>query len=213
MSASEITKASQAQPPATAPTRVSVTLEPADIFLTRGASILSRLIRLFTRTLGEKRTKVNHSGVVVTGGSLETAEVIEALSKVEQHRLWDRYADSGDEVAVYRLKDLTERQAKTVVDKAVNYKGYIYGWKKLITHFLDWLLLGAYVFRRLALFDKYPICSWVVAYSFDKIHWRFGVPPSAASPDDISDHIDANPDAYIEVLPLTRIGRFTTTGS
>ena len=64
---------------------------PADVFLTRGHSFLSRAIRFFTRGLGESRTKVNHVGVVVTKGSLETAEVVEAVSRVKRHRLWNAY--------------------------------------------------------------------------------------------------------------------------
>ncbi len=55
-----------------------------DIFLTRGYSFLSKAIRFFSRNFGEKRTKVNHIGVVVEEGPLETCIVVEALSKVKK---------------------------------------------------------------------------------------------------------------------------------
>ncbi len=66
-------------------------LLPADVFLTRGSSWLSRAIRFFTRGAGEARTKVNHVGLVVEGGPIEDAVVVEALSKVKQHKLVDQY--------------------------------------------------------------------------------------------------------------------------
>lgn len=59
---------------------MNVKIEPADIFLTRGSSLLSGAIRFFTRTIGEKRTKVNHVGLVISEGSLQDCVVIEALS-------------------------------------------------------------------------------------------------------------------------------------
>ena len=62
-------------------------LQPADIFFTRGTGLLSRLIRFFSRGIGEARTKVNHVGVVVEAGPIEKAVVIEALTRVKRHRL------------------------------------------------------------------------------------------------------------------------------
>ena len=44
---------------------MGILLEPGDVFLTRGSSFISRAIRFFTRSIGEKRTKVNHVGLVV----------------------------------------------------------------------------------------------------------------------------------------------------
>jgi hypothetical protein len=90
-----------------------------------------------------------------------------------------------------------------IIKGAESYVGRKYGVLKLFAHFADWLLLGAYVFRRLAQMDKYPICSWMVAYSFEKGGVSFGVPPNAATPDDIWDYIQKHPDDYEEVYPLS----------
>ena len=46
-----------------------VILLPGDVFLTYGAGFFSKLIRFFTRTIGESRTQANHSGIVVTAGA------------------------------------------------------------------------------------------------------------------------------------------------
>ena len=64
-------------------------LEPGDVFLTRGRSLLSLAVRVFTRKFGEKRTVVNHVGLVVEGGTMRTTKVVEALITVRRHRgIW-----------------------------------------------------------------------------------------------------------------------------
>jgi len=50
---------------------MDIMLKPNDIFLTRGPGLLSRLIRFFSRTIGESRTKVNHAGVVAKEGGVQ----------------------------------------------------------------------------------------------------------------------------------------------
>ena len=62
----------------------TIHLEPADIFLTRGNSLLSKAIRFFSTSIGESRAKVNHVGLVATKGSVYDCMVIEALSKVKK---------------------------------------------------------------------------------------------------------------------------------
>lgn len=60
---------------------MDILLEPGDIFLTRGSSFISKAIRFFTRSIGEKRTRVNYVGIVVQRGDVKTAIVVEALKK------------------------------------------------------------------------------------------------------------------------------------
>jgi hypothetical protein len=183
---------------------MSVLLEPGDVFLTRGRSFISRAIRFFTRGIGESRTKVNHVGLVVEAGDLKEAIVVEALSMVTRHRLWEQYGPPKEDlVAVYRPINLTPEEVKVIVATAERQVGKKYGYLKILVHFLDWLLLGAYVFRRLVPDNKYPICSWVVAHAFSKAGKDFGVEPGMAAPDDIWDFIVGNPDKYQEVRPLT----------
>lgn len=183
------------------------TLQPGDVFLTRGSGLLSALIRFFTRSFGESRTKVNHVGVVVEKGTVESCVVIEALLRVKRHRLWARYGPpSRDLVAVYRPLELGTDQLRAILAEAEEQVGRSYGFLKLAAHFLDWLLLGAYVFRRLTDEGDYPICSWLVAHAFAKAGMDFGVEPGAASPDDVWDHVTTHPENYARVRELTRLG-------
>jgi len=182
---------------------MSEALRPADVFLTRGRGFISAAIRFFSRHLGESRTVVNHVGIVVVGGPVEQAIVIEALSRVRRHRLAARYGGKrGHLVAVYRPLTLSEAERATVVRKAEDYVGRKYGYLAIAAHFLDWLLLGAYLFRRLANQERYPICSWVVASAFAKVGRHFGVAPGAATPDDIWDFVTKHPDEYRLVRAL-----------
>jgi hypothetical protein len=185
---------------------MNVTLEPGDIFLTRGKGWLSKAIRFFSRTIGESRTKVNHVGVVVNEGDLGHCEVVEALSKVRKHTLWKQYGPPKDtQVAVYRPTNLIPEQIETIVAEANEQVNKTYGYFKVVGHLLDWCLGGAYVFRRIFRNGKYPICSWLVAHAYAKVGKTFGVEPGAADPDDIWDFVTTEPEKYEEIHPLQRI--------
>jgi hypothetical protein len=185
---------------------IDAVLHPGDVFFTRGTSLLSKAIRFFTRGIGEKRTLVNHVGIVVEPGQLSEAIVVEALVRVRRHRLWERYSlRRRTEVAVYRPLNLEATEIQKIIAKAESYVGRKYGWEMIIAHFLDWLFLGVYLFRRLVGSDDYPICSWVVAHAFAAADKTFGKPAGAASPDDIWDFVDRNHDKFAQVrglLPL-----------
>ncbi len=180
-------------------------LEPCDVFLTQGTSFVSKAIRFFTRKVGEKRTQVNHVGVIVAPGTVHTAIAVEALVRVRMHAL-RRYASKKTTgVAVFRPTNLTEDEKAKIVAKAKSYEGKRYGWTKIVTHAMDWALQGAYVFRRLTHRDDYPICSWLVAYAFKEADKHFGVDAGAANPDDIWDFVTTNPDKYVQVRELKPI--------
>lgn len=180
-------------------------LAPGDVVLTRSGGIVGWAIRVFTRRIGESRTRASHTGIIVEGGPIERALIVEALSKVKRHPLWERYGGARHEVAVFRPLNLTDTDLAKVVAKAETYVGRKYGYLKILAHWADWILQGAYVFRRLTNQDKYPICSWVVAYAFAEVGRHFGVEPGAATPDDIWDFVTGNPDRYREVVALTRL--------
>ncbi len=113
-------------------------LQPADIFLTQGPGLVSRLIRFFFRGIGERRARVNHVGVVVQEGFRETAVVVEALSRVREHKLWDQYGpEQKDLVAVYRALNLTEEERATVVAAARKDVHRKYGYGAVAAHLLD----------------------------------------------------------------------------
>ncbi len=187
---------------------MDVTLQPGDVFLTRSTSLLGRLIRICTRSFGEQRSKVNHVGIIVEAGGMQEAVAIEALIKVRRHKLWERYhPPKKDWIAVYRPQNIPPEDMTIIVAEAEEQVGKPYGFAKIATHFLDWLLAGAYVFRRLTQSGDYPICSWLVAHAYSKAGYTFGVAPGAADPDDIWDFVIGNPGYYeciVELGPLTR---------
>jgi len=183
----------------------NLVLEPCDIFFTHSDSILGKGIRFCTRSIGEEKTKVNHVGAIVTEETIDKAQAIEALTKVRRHTLMSQYGGGSDKVAIYRPLNITPEQALTITAKLNEYEGRTYGYAKIVTHWLDWCLNGAYVFRRLTGSDRYPICSWVVAQAFSHAGLDFGVKPGAATPDDIWDYCVKHKDKYELVLPLMKI--------
>ena len=182
-----------------------IKLKEGDIFFTKGTGFLSKAIRFCTRSIGEKRTKVNHVGIVVEEGYVSTTVVVEALDRVMCHRLWYQYGPPDKNmIMVYRPINLTKEEITTVINAAKNQVGKKYGYIKIVAHLLDWSLFGAYAFRRLVPGKKYPICSWVVAYAFSVICRNFGVTKEMATPDDILDYVEAS-DNYFLVRPLSKL--------
>lgn len=175
---------------------------PGDIFLVKGDSLLSKMIRVCTRVIGESRTQVNHAGIISTQARLKDTLCVEALSHVMEHGLLPMYKGNG-QVAIYRKALLTMGFRRSIVEEARGYKGKTYGYLKLFTHFLDWMLLGSYVFRRLTSSDNYPICSWLVEWSYRKA----GVDlfPEGSSPDDIWDIVTRKEEGWECVMPLTKL--------
>lgn len=180
-------------------------LDPCDIFLTKGTSFVSKAIRFFTRSFGEKRTQANHVGIIVETGTVHSAIAVEALSKVRVHAMRRYGAKKTTGVAVFRPINLTEEEKATIVAKAKTYVDRRYGYGKIIAHLLDWGLKGAYVFRRFTDNEKYPICSWLVAHAYAAADKDFGVEAGAANPDDVWDFVTTNPDKYIQVRQLKPI--------
>lgn len=172
-----------------------VVLKPADIVFTRSTHKLGGIIRRLTRSRGESKTETNHVGIVVLEGTEQTATIVEALWSVKRHTLGASYGGSRDEVAVYRPINLTARDRRTIVATAEKYVGKPYGPLKLVLHALD-APFGTNLFRRLAVLDGFPICSYVVAAAYAKAGYHFGVSTKAAQPDDIWDFCDRRDDRY-----------------
>ena len=180
-------------------------LQACDLVLVRGRSFWNQAIRLFTRSLGEDRSKVDHVAIVTEGGAFYDAILVQAFRMVVHESVATSYAGKDKQVAVYRPLNLGEAEMAKVAAKAESYVGRKYGFGKIVTHSLDWLLQGVYLFRRLNIRDDYPICSWVVAYAFLEAGKDFGVEPGRADPDDIWDFVTSRPDLYAQVRPLEKV--------
>jgi hypothetical protein len=155
-----------------------------DIVFTRGDKWYSKLIRWGTRHTGEESTWTNHTGVGENRKSF-----VEALWRVVE----TPWRSLDGEFEVWRNMNLTESQRRDISAKARDYLGRKYGWWKIGLQAVDGILGKVFCTdimcaRRLGCMDRYPICSWVVAFTYKSaIGYGFGVPPEVATPDEIRD--------------------------
>lgn len=182
-----------------------VLLKPCDIFFTHGESFISKSIRYFEAPFGHAAEKVNHVGIVVKEGTIKNAQVVEALTKVKKHTLYEQYHNAKDQVIIYRPLDLREFEKRLIIAKALKYVGDDYGYLKIVMHLLDYFTGKHYFFRRFAKSDNYPICSWVVSFSYKAVRRYFDCDPGMAAPSDIYNFCVNNPYKYSCVLDFTRI--------
>ena len=166
-------------------------LRPGDIVCERSPGWLGAAVRWFTKGPHEAPTRVNHVGL-----SMDSDRMIEALWRVRLTRI-----KPGPNIEVWRNVEMWQSYGVTLAMIAMRYLGRRYGVLKILAHAVDALMtktLGreVYLARRLCRMDRYPICSWVVAYTYQAMQlpgrYAFGVPPNMASPDDIHDYVTAS---------------------
>lgn len=188
---------------------MTILLELGDIVGVRSKGLLSWGIALGSCSIGEKPTRLSHVGLITRGGNWENALITEALTTVVERPL--KVYDGVKMVIYSPITTLSKRAI--LINQALRYKGRKYGWFKLIPHFLDFCLNGAYVFRRLCLIDRYPICSWLVGHCYSHISFTFGKPLNALQPDDIDDFCKAHPSLFVCKLDFKEVDIGTNQGS
>jgi hypothetical protein len=186
-------------------------LQAGDIFVTRGHTVLGRLIRFFSRSVGEDKSRVNHTGIIVDGAA-DDPIIVEALHTVKRYGIYSKYSGTSDDIAIFRPLNLTNEERAAIIQKAESYVGLKYGYLKIGAHFGDWVLnritrKELHFFRRAMKMDRYPICSWVVAKSYEAGGKTFGVKPGDATPDDIWDFCLENPDKFQFLRELTTLNK------
>lgn len=160
-------------------------LQPADILIVRGSGWISDTIRKLTRSPGEGRGWASHVALAVWD-----QHVVEAIPPRVVMRPMP-YA-RGPKLQVWRPLNLTEGDRAIVCREAVTYVGQPYGFSKLALHALG--------LSRFAVLDGYPICSWVVASSYTRAGFTFGIDPSRADPDHIHDYCRSHAEKYRRIL-------------
>jgi len=182
-----------------------------DIVLFSGVGDLyGRVGGWLMRTSGEGPTYAVHTAQFLDAGRYLEMEMVtriratnDILKKHQVHDLWER---RGFEV--WRCRWLSAGQREAVSCEALHYLGAKFGMAKFLTHLLDGLLVKVigreiFFFRRLNHDQRYPICSWITAFSYDRaLHYRFGVPPECADPDEIGDWLNAHPSEWERVFRL-----------
>ena len=179
-----------------------------DIILTRRKkSLLGRLIRRFqTKPNDTTKTIFEHVGIMVNG-----IQLVEALHRVEVSALHDAYPLKKYDYLIARINKIDKVTGKLLAAEGMKFVGKSYGYGKIITHYLDYLVSRAkgkdvFFFRKLARSKRYPICSWLVAFVYDEIlDIKFNkVPKTFCQPDDIADDIlITNHDKY-ELVFVTK---------
>jgi hypothetical protein len=182
-----------------------------DIILYAGkGDVYSRLSRWLMRTSGESVTYAVHTAQFLDAhrilemdivGRIKTIEDI--LNKRYKLDLWQR---RGFEV--WRCQPLTLQQRMTLTDQAKAYLGIKFGMAKFFMYLLDGLASkivhkDVRFFRTLDRGDRYPVCSSITAFAYDKaLHYQFGIPPECADPDHIHDWVTAHPTEWVQVFRL-----------
>jgi len=110
------------------------------------------------------------------------------------HGLWQA---RGFEV--WRCRTLTAEQRHTLTHEALKYANVRFGFLKFTAHALDNVICkllhrDIFLFRHIDPEDRHPVCSGITAAVYDTVlHYRFGVDPECADPDQIHDWVRAHP--------------------
>jgi hypothetical protein len=168
-------------------TRDKAVLQTGDVIHVQNRGLLSNLVRSFSKEDEEDLSWASHSAMVLRVN--DEIQIIEALLRTVIRPI-TAYKGKKSKLLVWRKPGGIEEEHKLkMVEKAEYYEGKIYGFWEIALHVLDRCLNNSYVFRRLIKDNDYPICSWLVAYVYDRVlGYHFGAPPNAAQPDDLLDH-------------------------
>lgn len=180
-------------------------LEPGDIFFARSSSWIARSIR-FMEGLGEpsgETTECNHVGIVVAGGRIADAVIVEAQTKVQRVSLANTYGDAADDARLqfFRPLNLSAWEIRQIVNYAEAQEGKGYGYGKIALHAIDrglsWLFgRNVVLFRRMSFVKTAPICSYLVAQAFATVDRTFGIDERCAQPEEMRDFCWENLDRY-----------------
>jgi hypothetical protein len=164
-----------------------VILQTGDVIHVQSSGLLSKLVRFISKSDEEEPSWASHSAMVLRVD--EEMEIIEAIWRTVVRPIKVYEGKKAKLLVCRKPGGIEEEQKQEMVKKAEYYKGKIYGFWEITFHVLDRFLNNSYFFRRLIKDNDYPICSWLVAYVYDRVlGYGFGAPPNAAQPDDLLDH-------------------------
>ena len=178
-------------------------LKTADIIFTADDSIVSRAIRYFQRSRGEKPTRVHHTGLITKCGDGRSAVIVESNIIVKQSRFDVAYGNGKTRIWVARARGLTSNASYNIKHEAENFVGSWYGFRLLPFYLGDKLvekLIGgnSFIFRRLyarMLKSDREVCSslvkdvWVRNTS-KELH--FNIPTDYPTPNEIWEAVTQN---------------------
>lgn len=107
---------------------------------------------------------------------------------------------------VWRCRTLTAEQRQALTREALRYVNMRFGFLKFTAHALDNVICkllqrDVFLFRHIDPEDRHPVCSGITASAYDNaLHYRFGVDPECADPDQIYDWVQTHPDEWVCVF-------------
>lgn len=171
-------------------------IEPADIIITTDKkSLLSKTILAVLNFFQEDEVKYQHVMMAV-----DDELCIEALNKITVNISRERVRDFK-RFKIIRRRDLTDQQRRDIVARALDMRGFRYGYIRLFLQMLDQTFQTDYFTKRIKDPD-YQICSSLVAWCYDvEAGIRFnGISWAAVEPDDIDDESIKNEKDWYTVL-------------
>ena len=111
---------------------------------------VARKIAIFSRDDDEPPTVWTHVGLMYDGEN-----ICEALAEVVIQPVLPRLEEPNTPVEIYRIRGVTPEQKARAQQVCEEYRGRRYGWWKIALHALG--------LRKLAVWEKRPICSLLVA--------------------------------------------------
>lgn len=157
--------------------------QTGDIICVSGKSLFKSIIGWFSRQPGESKVYAKH-----IAGFKDTITISEAVWTVKETNI-DNWLKKHKYFEVWRKKDLTKHESVKIFDYLDSKEGSLYGGWKLFLFAGDYglsklLWKDIYLFRRLGFSESFPICSWLYAYAYDNINYRFcGYDPNYLDPD------------------------------
>jgi hypothetical protein len=104
---------------------------------------------------------------------------------------------------VWRCRMLTAEQRTALTHEALRYVNVRFGFLKFSAHALDNVICkllhrDVFLFRHIDPADRHPVCSGITTAVYDTVlHYRFGVDPECADPDQIHDWVSSHPDEWV----------------
>ena len=184
---------------------------PGDVILFAGeGDLYSKVGGWLMRDRGEGPTYAVHTAQFIDPQrvlEMDFVGRIKSLDDVLNRRYkFDMWKRRGFEV--WRCETLTERQRRALTRQALAYLNVKFGLAKFGAHLLDDLIgkllrREFFFFRHIDPEDRRPVCSGITASVYDRaLHYRFGVEPECADPDDIYDWVTTHPDEWVRVFRL-----------
>jgi hypothetical protein len=181
------------------------------VFAGKG-DLYSRVGRWIMQGDGEGPTYAVHAAQFLDSRRILEMDMVARVKTVEQvvkkqYRLdlWQRRS-----FEVWRCRTFSIQQRRAITREALAFVDVRFGGIKFAAHLLDGLIYKlthreVFLFRRLDRANDAPVCSGIVASSYDRaLQYRFGVPPDCADPDHIHDWVRSHPDDWVRVFSLEK---------